>query len=185
MQAGPYLDIITQVLKRNMILFDASTLILLAKVGLLRDLTDQVEIGTPPQIKEECVRGETTDARLIKQLTEEDKIHILEVDEEETREAERLKEDFSIGEEAYGLQLARDRGCLFATDDKAAIKTCKVFGVEFTTAIDFLIRGYERGELDRELAMEKLNKLEKYGRYSSSIIEYAKGKLGGEANEDN
>jgi len=57
--------------------------------------------------------------------------------------------------------------------------------VELTTAIDFLIRAYERGELDRELAMEKLTQLEKYGRYSSSIIEYTKGKLGGESNEDN
>ncbi len=168
-----------------MIVFDASTLILLAKVGLLRDLVAQVEMGTPPQIKEECIRGETTDARLIEQLVEEDKIRILEIDEEGGKEAERLKEEFSIGEEAYGLQLARDEGYLFATDDKAAIKACKVFGVEFTTAIDFLIRAYERGELGRELAEEKLTQLEQYGRYSSSIIEYAKGKLGGDVDEDN
>lgn len=167
-----------------MILFDDSTLILLAKIGLLRDLAAEVEVATPPQIKEECIRGETTDARLIEQLVEEDRIRILEVDEEGTRKAERLKEDFSIGEEAYGLQLAREEGYLFATDDKAAIKACKVFGVEFTTAIDFLIRCYEREELDEELAREKLSQLENYGRYSSAIIEYAKGKLGGEANED-
>lgn len=167
-----------------MIIFDASTLILLAKVGLLRDLTSRVEIGIPPQIKVECIRGVTTDARLIEQLTEQDNIRILKVDEEETGEAERLKEEFSIGEEAYALQLAKEEGFLFATDDKAAIKACKVFGVEFTTTIDFLIRVYEREELGKEMAREKLAQLEKYGRYSSSIIEYAKGKLGGEADED-
>ncbi|MBS3788884.1 hypothetical protein KGY77_09730 [Candidatus Bipolaricaulota bacterium] len=167
-----------------MIIFDASTLILLAKVGLLRDLTSRVEIGIPPQIKGECIRGVTTDARLIEQLVEQDNIRILKVDEEETGEAERLKEEFSIGEEAYALQLAKEEGFLFATDDKAAIKACKVFGVKFTTAIDFLIRVYEREELGKEMAREKLAQLEKYGRYSSSIIEYAKGKLGGESDED-
>lgn len=168
-----------------MILFDASTLILLANIGLLRDLTAQVDIGTTPEIEEECVRGETTDAKLIEQLIKEKKISILEVERDEKRKAESWHQDFNIGAEAYPLELARNRGYLFATDDKAAIKTCKVFGVEFITAIDFLIRGYERDELDKDLAKEKLAQLKKYGRYSSSIIEYAKGKLGGEANEDN
>ncbi|MBS3789051.1 hypothetical protein KGY79_12760, partial [Candidatus Bipolaricaulota bacterium] len=127
-----------------MIVFDASTLILLAKIGLLRDLTDRVKVGMPPRIKEECTRGESTDARLIDQLIEEGRIRILEVTEEEATEAERLKEEFSIGEEVYALVLARKEDYLFATDDKAAINACKVFGVEFTTAIDFLIRACER-----------------------------------------
>ena len=168
-----------------MILFDSSTLILLAKIGLLRDLTAQVDIGTTPQIEEECVRGETTDAKLIEQLIKEKKISVLKVERDEKRKAESWHQGFNIGAEVYPLELARNRGHLFATDDKAAIKACKVFGVEFTTAIDFLIRAYERGELDQELALEKLTQLEKYGRYGNSIIEYAKGKLGGEANEDN
>lgn len=167
-----------------MIIFDASTLILLAKIGLLRDLTDHVDMGVPPQIREECIRGETADAKLIEQLVAEEKIQILEVAEAENKEAERLKDDFSIGEEAYPLELAKEEGYLFATDDKAAIKACKVFGVEFTTAIDFLIRAYKRDELSEELAKEKLSQLEKYGRYSNSIIEYAHGKLGGEIDED-
>lgn len=167
-----------------MIVFDASTLILLAKIGLLRDLTDHAEIGIPPGIREECIRGETADAKLIEQLVTEEKIHDLEVAEAGTRKAESLKDDFSIGEEAYPLELAKEEGYLLATDDKAAIKACKVFGVEFTTAIDFLIRAYERGELSKELAKEKLSQLENYGRYSNSIIEYAHGKLGGEIDED-
>lgn len=45
---------------------------------------------------------------------------------------------------------------MFATDDKAAIKVCKVFGAKFTIAIDFLIRVYEREELGKEMAKEKL-----------------------------
>ncbi|MBS3813354.1 hypothetical protein KGY64_05980 [Candidatus Bipolaricaulota bacterium] len=167
-----------------MILFDASTLILLAKIGLLRDLVAQVDIGTTSQIKEECVRGETTDAKLIKQLIEEEKISALEVERDEGRKAQNWEDGFNIGAEAYPLELARNRGYLFATDDKAAIKACKVFGVEFTTAIDFLIRAYERGDLGRELAKEKLDQLERYGRYDSSIMEYAGKKLGGEQDED-
>ena len=167
-----------------MILFDASTLILLAKIGLLRDLAAKVAIWTTPQIKEECIRGETTDAKLIEQLIKEEKISVLKVERDEKRKAESWHQGFNIGAEAYPLGLARNRGYLFATDDKAAIKTCRVFGVEFTTAIDFLIRTYERGDLGRELAKEKLDQLEKYGRYRNSIIEYAKDKLGGETDEN-
>jgi len=168
-----------------MIVFDASTLILLAKIGLLRNLVTRVEVGIPPPIKEECIKGKTTDAKLIDRLIQEEKMQVLEVDSKESKEAERLKEEFSIGEEAYALVLARNEDSLFATDDKAAINACKVFGVEFTTAIDFLIRAYERGDLERELAETKLKRLEKYGRYSTSIINYANGKLGGEDDEDN
>lgn len=90
-------------------------------MGLLRDLTSRVEVGIPLQIKGECIRGATTDARLIEQLVEQDSIHILKADEEGTGEAERLKEEFSIGEEAYVLVLAIEDEYLFAPDDKTRV----------------------------------------------------------------
>jgi len=73
-----------------MILFDSSTFILLAKIGLLRDLTAPVDIRTTPQIKEECVRGGTTDAKLIEQLIliKEKKISVLKVERDEKMKAE-------------------------------------------------------------------------------------------------
>ncbi|KXB02116.1 hypothetical protein AKJ45_03705 [candidate division MSBL1 archaeon SCGC-AAA261F19] len=70
--------------------------------------------------------------------------------------ARGLKEGFSLEEEAFAIVLARENDCRLATDDGQAIKVCKVFGLEFTTTIDFLIRAYQRNRLPRPIALEKL-----------------------------
>ncbi|KXB03731.1 hypothetical protein AKJ48_03670 [candidate division MSBL1 archaeon SCGC-AAA261O19] len=171
------------ILNRNMIVFDASTLILLAKIQLLRTIASETKISIPPIIKEEVTRKETTDAKLIEQLIEEGRIKVIDIRAME--EVKKLKEDFSIEEEAHAILLARERESTLATDDGQAIKVCKIFGLKFTTAIDFLIRAHERGHLSKTIALEKLRKLEEYGYYRSLIIEFARNKIGGGANEDN
>ena len=64
-----------------------------------------------------------------------------------------------------------------ATDDGPAIKVAKILGVSFATAIDFLVRAYEKGMLTKEVALIKLEKLRKYGRYNFQIIQDARGRL--------
>lgn len=166
-----------------MIVFDASTIILLAKIQLLRIIASETKVTIPLIIKEEVTRKKTMDAKLIEQLIEEGKIKVICI--EAVEEAKRLKEDFTIEEEAHAIVLAREKNSILATDDRQAINVCKVFGLRFTTAIDLLIRAYERGQLDRAIALEKLGKLEEYGYYESSIIEFARNKIGGESDEDN
>ena len=48
--------------------FDSSTLILLAKIDLLRESAEDISIVIPPKVKEECLFKESLDALLIKTL---------------------------------------------------------------------------------------------------------------------
>lgn len=159
-----------------MIVFDASTLILLAKVELLRRVVEAVEVVIPAGVERESTMKDTFDARLVRALIEEGRIKVAT----ETGRVAQIMEDFRLAEgEAQALSLARARRAILATDDGLAIKACKVLGVEFATAVHFLIRAYERGVIDQETALAKLETLKGYGRYDSRIIEDARKRLPG------
>lgn len=160
-----------------MIVFDASTLILLAKVDLLEDIAKAYEIVITPIIGQESTLPDTPDTKLIARLISEDRINITDV-EEGSPDIKRIQKDFNLAPgEASSLWLARRWGAVIATDDGPAIKAAKVLGVSFTTAIHFVIRYYETGEVSKRLALAKLEKLEKVGRYSPRIIEDAKRRI--------
>ncbi|MDA8089452.1 MAG: hypothetical protein M0Z61_04425 [Nitrospiraceae bacterium] len=53
-------------------------------------------------------------------------------------------------------------------------------GVQFATAIHFLINISARGKLEKDMALAKLDSLAGYGRYSRRIIEDAAKRLKGE-----
>ena len=163
-----------------MIVFDASTLILLAKVELLRRVVEAVEVMIPPVVESESTRKDTLDAGLIRTLIMEGKVKVKRV--KEPGLVKRLMEDFRLDEgEAEALDMARGELAILATDDGPTIKGCKVLGVEFATALHFLIRARERGVVDTEIALAKLEKLKAYGRYEPRIIEDARHRLmGGE-----
>lgn len=161
-----------------MIIFDSSTLILLAKVELLREIAKQLEVVIPREVERESTVKNTFDAKLIKKLIEDGKIRVAKVRGE--KEKKKLTDDFNIGEgEVSALLLARDKGSPLATDDGPTIKACKILDVKFTTAIHFLIGIYEKGILSKDMALVKLEKLEKYGRYSSRIIDDASRRIKG------
>ncbi|MGQ9602427.1 MAG: hypothetical protein ACUVQU_04845 [Candidatus Bipolaricaulia bacterium] len=167
----------------RLIVFDASTLILLAKVELLRLVLREIEAVAPSSIYAETTRKATTDAKLIARLKEEGKLKVRK--SRTQRETELLKEEFNLAVEAEAILLARELSCPVATDDKRAITVCKLLGLEFTTAIGFLIWAHERKMMSRELAREKLRGLQRYGRYSAEIIAYAEEKIGGNDESDN
>ena len=56
------------------IVFDASTLILLAKVELLREITKDINVIIPEKVKRECLSKKGLDAVLISTLIKEKKI---------------------------------------------------------------------------------------------------------------
>ena len=92
----------------------------------------------------------------------------------------KLQADFRIeAGEAQALWLGKRLGCPLAVDDGPAIKACKVLGVQFVTAIHFLINLRARGKLELPLALAKLDGLATYGRYSRKIIEDATQRLKG------
>jgi len=155
------------------IVFDASTLILLAKIELLREIKDDVEVIIPGKVKEECVFKKSIDALLISTLIKEKKIEVKKSGN--AVEMRKIQRDFRIETgETEALFLARRLKCPIAVDDGPTIKVCKIIGQQFTTAIHFLLNLTTQNKLELPVAIAKLEKLSLYGRYSVSIIENAR-----------
>lgn len=161
-----------------MIVFDASTLILLAKIELLGDLSKEIDISIPDTVEEEATAKEDSfDAKLIKSLIEEDRISVRSV--EEPSLAEQLMEDFNMDKgEACVVVLSKELNSdLIATDDGQLIKAAKVMDISFVTSITFLVRANEKGVLDDDIALEKLRRLEEFGWYKPRIIEESEKRI--------
>jgi predicted nucleic acid-binding protein len=161
------------------IVFDASTLILLAKIGLLREIVDEAKIIIPEKVKTECTSKESIDALLISTLIKERKIEVEKAGN--PKAVKKIQRDFRMGPgEAEALWLARRLDCPIAVDDGPTIKTCKVIGQKFTTAIHFLLNLASRNRLELPMAIAKLDKLSVYGRYKREIIEDVMKRLKGD-----
>jgi predicted nucleic acid-binding protein len=163
-----------------MIVFDASTLILIAKVELL-DLflaSVSVPVAIPGEVERECCGSKKAlDAVIIQRALNESRIKTVVV--KNRRLVGKLQIDFSLGRgEAEAIALALDEKAeVLGIDDKNGINACKLLGVPFTTAVGILIRSREKGLLEESDALAKLASLAKHGRYKESIIEDARLKL--------
>ena len=161
------------------IVFDASTLILLAKIELLREITEEINVIIPEKVKSECLLKEGIEATLISTLIRETKIIVKKAGNAEA--IKKIQHDFRIGTgEAEALWLARRLDCAIAVDDGPTIKACKVIGQRFITAIHFLLNLVSENRLELPMALVKLEKLSIYGRYNRRIIEDATRRLKGE-----
>ena len=162
-----------------MIIFDASTLILLAKMDILKIITQAQEISVSKEVEREATcRPEFFDAKIIIELIKTGKIRVIKGKNPVL--LKRLQEDFGIVEgEASVLLLARRRHAVLATDDGQTIKACKVLGVKFVTAIHFLLMVHYKRRISRELALVKLERLKNLGRYNARIISDAINRIEG------
>lgn len=164
-----------------MIIFDASTLILLARTDLLELFlsTFQGKVSIPKKVKSEvCVQGRE-ERPLVESLIKQGKIEILTA--KNPRQKRKLMGDFNIDEgEAEVLLLALQTGAeAIATDDRNAIRASKLLKIDFVTAIGFLIRAHEKQLVDRDEALTKLERLQTIGRYSNAILKDAKNRIEG------
>lgn len=147
---------------------DASTAILLAKVGLLRDVAGRGEVIMAEAAFREATAKDVDDARLIQKLAEEG---LLKRASPQGGKG-RYEKDFRLGEgEAETIALAQEMGAIAATDDGLALRCLKVLGLPFTSAIALLVALTEAGEVGPDLALELLSKLERFGRYDPRILE--------------
>lgn len=163
-----------------MIVFDSSTLTLLAKVGLLDDFIDDYggKILIPRSVEvESCRQKESFEVLLLRRRVRENKIGVVRISKLSL--CTRLIQDFCISRgEAEAIVLALEKKArLVATDDRNAIKACKVLKIHFASAITILIRMKNKGVIDKERAGTALEALIKYGRYSEAIISEAKVRL--------
>jgi hypothetical protein len=168
-----------------MIIFDASTLILLARTGILEVFISNFSgrVFIPEKVKEEVLAKDNEGAPEIAALIESGRIAVLR--SRDNKVQRKLMKDFSIdlGEaEAIALAL-HEKGAVVATDDGSAIRACKLLKLDFVTAVVILIRATERNLFSKGQALSKLEKLESIGRYKKAIITNAKRQIrGGDEN---
>ena len=158
-----------------MIVFDSSTLILLAKIEMLELFISNYKgrLLIPEMVRAEvCIKG-MEETPLITRLIAENKIEVVKIGHGGT--VKKLMEDFNIqaGEAEALLLSAQEGAAAIATDDRNAIRASKFLKLEFITAITVLIRAVEKGLIDRNIAVIKLKKLQSVGRYSKAIIDDA------------
>lgn len=169
----------------NMIVFDASTLILIAKIEILSGFLESVgfPVCVPGQVaKESCAIKQSFDALLIRKSLDESTIRVVAV--RDRKLVTKLRRDFGLGiGEAEAIALAHfEKAALIGMDDKNGINLCKLLGIPFTAAIGILVRMHEKELLTTEQALLKLTQLGQPGRYKRSILEDAKRRL--EAGDD-
>lgn len=160
------------------IVFDSSSLILLAKIDILRTVVNIYKVLIPDMVRSECTIKDNFDAQLISTVINNGKIKVIKI--EKPRSLNTLCKDFKIHRgEAEALALALQRKCPLAVDDLPTIKACKILNHEFITAIHFLINLADSGKIERKSALFKLEKLSYFGRYSNRIIADAVKRIGG------
>lgn len=163
-----------------MIIFDASTLILLAKIEALELFLEHSSLGAaiPEEVERECrAIGRSLDALMIQKAIEEAKIKVASV--KNRKYAARLRADFSLGKgesEAICMALA-EKASVVGIDDKNGINACKLLGLPFTTAIGIVIRLREKRLFTADAALAELAMLATFGRYKKSILDDARKKL--------
>lgn len=163
-----------------MIVLDASTLILIAKAGLLELFVSEVgmPVVIPGEVERECCQSKKTlDAAIIQKALDESRIASKAVKNQ--RLVAKLQADFSLGKgEAETIALALNvHAQLVGMDDRNGIDACKVLNISFTTALGILVRTREKGLIEESEALEKLARLEKHGRYKHFIIQNARARL--------
>jgi predicted nucleic acid-binding protein len=163
-----------------MIIFDSSTLILMARIELLNPFLASVELRVviPMEVERECCGAKkTVDALMIQKALEESRIQVLAV--RNPKVVSRLQADFDLGRgEAEALALAmKEKAQLLGIDDKNGINASKLLGLPFTTAMGILVRSREKGLLNYSDALAKLMALAEYGRYKHAIVEDARRKM--------
>ena len=163
---------------KRLIVFDSSTLILLAKISLLRCLAQEMKVVITDIVENEATKKDVYDAKIIKELIKEGTVEVVKAN---SNEFSKIKNDFGIESgEASSLTLAIKSKCMFAVDDWQTMKACIILGIDFTTAVHFVVRLHKRGSLDKKAAMEKLSGLQKHGWYETRIIEDAKQRIEGD-----
>ena len=159
------------------IVFDASTLILLAKVDLLQMVAQKTGIHIPRIVRDEALaKPEIYDAQLIARMIKEGAIQVSEGGS--TVGIKTIRKQFRLAEgESAALWMAKEKHCALGIDDGPGLRAAKILGVPFVTALNILVGLSEQGHLDKPSAMTKLDSLAMWGRYGAQLISDARLKI--------
>lgn len=162
-----------------MVIFDSSTLILLSKIEMLELFISNYsgKVLIPEEVQAEvCIKGKE-ETPLLAGLIADGKIEVARI--RHSGSVRKLMEDFNIDAgEAEVLVLAiQEKAATVATDDRNAIRASKFLKLEFITSISVLLRALEKGLIERDIAIIKLQKLQSIGRYGKAVIDDAKRQI--------
>ncbi len=158
-----------------MLVSNASTLILLAKVSILQEFVDNFKVVIPKEVFSEVVKNKDTfDSILIRKEIEKGRINVGEIDR---KKLEIILQEFRLheGEAAAYILFNKVKAEAIITDDRELIKLCRIERIPFICSMAIVVRMYNKGLITKEKADEKLDKLYDYGRYSKEIYDYFKG----------
>ncbi len=149
---------------------DSSSIILLAKCGLLEIVCDLFDFLIPEAVRFEVASPDLAkshpDAAVISELVSMGAIKV----QDPAGKRPKLPLSLHRGEE-QALLLAMHCGeALFATDDGKAIKAARFFGVPFIITPKIVAELFRLRKIPFRRARESLEKLGKIGRYSPEII---------------
>ena len=158
---------------------DASSLILLTRSGIIEHLLRVNALMIPSQVYNEGVeKGKEKgheDAYLIeKYITGGD----ICVKNPNNRIVKRIEDMFHIDAgERDTIALAVEHNLPVLCDDRKGMNACKVLQLNYLTALNILSSLYSKKKISRKVALERLDKLKKYGWYKLELIEYVIGEI--------
>jgi predicted nucleic acid-binding protein len=148
---------------------DASSLILLAKCGLLRAYAGRVALVAPREVVEEAAARELweihPDAQEIARCIEEDLLRVKSV-----TAARELPLDLGAGEAAAVRLFLDETADLLLSDDRRALIACRLLAIPFTTTPRVIVDLRASGAIPAEGARRALEKVAVAGRYSRDVI---------------
>lgn len=161
-----------------MLISNTSTLILLAKIHLLNVLLDDIKKIAIPKIvyKEIIDKKDSFEVLLIKKEIEKKRIMLCDIN---GKSYLTILKQFKLGEgeaATYAL-FKKERGNAILTDDRELIKLSKIENIPFICAIAVIVRLFEKKMLTKDEALEKLEELYGYGRYSDDVYKFFKAKV--------
>lgn len=151
-----------------MIVSDASTLILLARISILRKFIAAFEkIIVPKEVAKEMTVAHSLDARMLEREIKENSIIVKNIKSSTDEITRQFRLDMGEAESYVLYNELHARAIL--TDDGELIKLCKLFEIPFVNALAIVVRMFDCGRLTKEETCEYLRKLNDYGRYSRKV----------------
>jgi len=155
----------------NIVIVDSCALILLAKSGLLKALTEFRRVIVPAEVYEEVVNQDTIekfpDAKSISVMASQGNIEMV------YKELPDRKPPITLGKgEWAAIRLAQEigKGAVLATDDGKAIKTCRFLNLPFIISPKIATELYRHGRIEWPLAKAAIEMMRIEGRYAPDII---------------
>ena len=153
------------------IVSDATSLILLAKIGLLETFVTRNAVVMPPKVYEEVAKGKDKgrlDALLVERLVDEKKL-IISVPDNGTKA--RIEKLFNVhGGELDVLAIALATKRTIVTDDKKCFNVAKALKLSFVTSLDVVVALYRKGVISKQVALQCIENLDSYGWYAKDLI---------------